>query len=90
MRQGSNQRIQSTSADMTKLAMVKIYRQLDKKRARIVLTVHDEIIIEATEAYTEKARSIMKSSMESAAQELLPRMGQYVRVDVNVTDRYDK
>jgi DNA polymerase-1 len=90
MRQGSNQPIQSTSADITKLAMLKIYQNMDYSKARIVLTVHDELLIESVKSYAETAARIMKESMEGAAQEILTTMGKYVIVDVEQSERYSK
>ncbi len=90
MRQGSNQPIQSTSADITKLAMLKIYQNMDYSKARIVLTVHDELLIESVKSYEETAARIMKESMEGAAQEILTTMGKYVIVDVESGERYSK
>lgn len=90
MREGSNHPIQSSSADMTKLAMLNIWRNLDFNRARMVLCVHDEIVIETTDRYAETAAKIMADGMNSAARTVLPIMGQYVNVKVSTSDRYDK
>lgn len=90
MREASNQPMQSTCVDMMKLAMLDIYQRMDYNRARIVLTVHDELVIESTERYADTAAEIMRSAMENAARQLLPIMGQYVKVDVGISDKYDK
>jgi DNA polymerase I-like protein with 3'-5' exonuclease and polymerase domains len=90
MRQGSNQPIQSTSADITKLAMLKIYQNMDYSKARIVLSVHDELLIESVQSYADTAAEIMKKSMEGSAQEILTTMGKYVIVDVEQSGRYSK
>lgn len=89
-REGSNQRIQSTSADMTKTAMVYCYEKLDKKQARIILSVHDELVIESTNSYVETARKIMKESMERAARDMLPNLGHTVVIEPAISERYDK
>lgn len=89
-REGSNQRIQSTSADMTKRAMLYCFQELDKGKARIILSVHDELVIESTMSYTENAARIMKQGMERAARELLPRLGHTVIIDPSISERYDK
>jgi DNA polymerase I-like protein with 3'-5' exonuclease and polymerase domains len=73
-----------------KLAMRDIFCQLDIKRARMIWTVHDELIIEATDGYVHTASAIMKSCMEKAAQQLLPVMGTNVKVVVNVSQCYNK
>jgi DNA polymerase-1 len=58
-----NQPIQSSSADMTKLAMVRTQRALDPQRARIAITVHDELVIEADLDYAEEAAALTKAAM---------------------------
>jgi DNA polymerase I-like protein with 3'-5' exonuclease and polymerase domains len=90
MRQGSNQRIQSSSADLTKMALRYAYEALDPKKERIVLTVHDEIVIESIVSYKETAKRILKESMEKPALEMFPRMGKYIIVDVKESTCYDK
>lgn len=89
-REGSNQRIQSTSADMTKLAMIYCHNQLDRKSGRIILSIHDEIVLEAKDHYVETARIILKNSMELAAREMLPILGKTVKINPQVSTRYDK
>jgi DNA polymerase-1 len=89
-REGSNQRIQSTSADMTKLAMIKCFERLDRRKARIILSIHDEIVLESSTSYAETAAQILKESMEKAAQELLPVLGHTVIVHPAISERYDK
>lgn len=89
-REGKNAPIQMTSATMTKRAMQLTYNRLDKKRGRILLAVHDEIVLEASEKYTDTAKQILKESMEQAGQETMPRMGKYVVISPDVSKRYDK
>jgi len=72
MREGMNQPIQSSSADMTKLAMVRTQRALDRQRARIAITVHDELVIEADLDYAEEAAALTKEAMEGAGYLLFP------------------
>lgn len=82
-REGSNAPIQSTSADMTKKAMVYIHNKLDKKRARIIISVHDELVIETSKKYADTAAEIMKWGMEQAARDLLPMLGHTVEVEID-------
>jgi hypothetical protein len=89
-REASNAPIQGACADIVKLAMIKIHKQLNPKHARIILTVHDELIIECDTRHVTEASAIMKWGMESAAQDLLPIMGKNVIVSVNVSQKYDK
>ncbi len=63
-----NTPIQGTAADIMKIAMIKVYQEIQKRglHSKIVLQVHDEMMIEALEEEKEEIREIMKQSMESA------------------------
>lgn len=64
-----NMPIQGTAADIIKLAMVRVHRRLSEEgmQARLILQVHDELIVEAPEAEAERAAALLKEEMESAA-----------------------
>lgn len=64
-----NTPIQGTAADIIKIAMVKANQALKKEGldAKIILQIHDEIIIEASLADADRAEEILKESMETAA-----------------------
>lgn len=89
-REASNFPVQSLSAHMTKLALIYTHRGLDLKKARIVSTVHDEILVESITSYAYQAAEILKEAMERAANEVLIRMGKEVHVKPDISDRYDK
>jgi DNA polymerase I-like protein with 3'-5' exonuclease and polymerase domains len=89
-REAMNFPIQALSASMVKLALINTHNRLDLKRGRIVSTVHDEIIVEASDAYAETAAQILKEEMEKAAQEVLPNLGSTVEVAPAISDKYDK
>lgn len=89
-REAMNFPIQALSASMVKLALINTHNRLDLKRGRIVSTVHDEIIVEASDTYAETAAQILKEEMEKAAQEVLPNLGKTVTVDPAISDKYDK
>lgn len=89
-REASNFPIQALSATMVKLALIKTFERLDMKRAVIVSTVHDEIIVESTAEYAEEARLILKEAMEESAREVLPNLGSTVVVDPAISMKYDK
>ena len=57
-----NMPIQGTAADIIKIAMVKVFARLRKENmeTRLILQVHDELILEAPENEAEKALSILK------------------------------
>ena len=61
-----NTPIQGTAADIMKIAMNKVFDGIKKLDAKIVLQVHDELILEVKEEQKEEAKEILKSSMENA------------------------
>ena len=68
-RAAMNTPIQGTAADIMKIAMIKVYKELQKQglEAKIVLQVHDEMMIEAPICEVDKVEKILKSNMETAA-----------------------
>lgn len=75
-----NMPIQGTAADIIKIAMVRVYNRLkaENMEARLILQVHDELIVEAPENEIEKAAAILSEEMENACQ-----MKVRLRADVN-------
>ena len=67
-RASMNMPLQGSSADIIKIAMVKVYNRLKKEcpDAKLILQVHDELIIDAKELDAEKASKILKEEMENA------------------------
>lgn len=67
-RAAMNTPIQGTAADIMKIAMIKVQQEIQKRglQSKIVLQVHDEMMIEAVEEEKEEIKEIMKQSMESA------------------------
>lgn len=63
-----NMPIQGTAADIIKIAMVKVDKRLEAEnmKARLILQVHDELIVEAPENEAEKALAIVTEEMENA------------------------
>jgi DNA polymerase-1 len=63
-----NMPIQGTAADIIKIAMVKVDERLAKEKmeAKLILQVHDELIVEAPENEAEKALEIVTEEMENA------------------------
>jgi DNA polymerase-1 len=64
-RMATNAPIQGTAADILKLAMIALDARLDQRVARMLLTVHDEIVIEATESEATEVAEIVKDAMEN-------------------------
>jgi len=69
-----NTPIQGSAADIIKLAMVNVYRELKKGgfRSSLILQVHDELIIEAYEDEIEQVTKILTQCMENAAKLSVP------------------
>ena len=65
-----NMPIQGTAADIIKIAMIRVYDRLKKEnmRSRLILQVHDELIVEAPEDEAEKAASLLSEEMENAVE----------------------
>ncbi len=65
-----NMPIQGTAADIIKIAMIRVYDRLKKEnmRSRLILQVHDELIVEAPEDEAEKAAKLLSEEMEHAVE----------------------
>ena len=61
--------IQGTAADIIKFAMIRVSDRLAAEglQARLILQVHDELIVEAPAAEAERAAAVLKEEMEAAA-----------------------
>ena len=64
-----NTPIQGTSADIIKLAMIKVYNRLKSEMlaAKLILHVHDELIVECPIDEVDKITTLLTEEMESAA-----------------------
>ncbi len=64
-----NSPIQGTAADIMKIAMIKTWRRLKEAglESRLILQVHDELVIETKESEVEQVREILYDSMKHAA-----------------------
>ena len=64
-----NTPIQGTAADIIKIAMIRVFDRLRKEcpEARLILQVHDELIVECPEEKEEVASAILREEMEAAA-----------------------
>ena len=65
-----NMPIQGTAADIIKIAMIKVFNRLKSENleSRLILQVHDELIVEAPENEAEQASKIIREEMQAAAQ----------------------
>ena len=75
-----NMPIQGTAADIIKLAMISVYHALKKEglKGRLILQVHDELIVECPEDEKERVGEIVRNCMENVAALSVP-----LAVDVN-------
>ena len=73
-RAAMNTPIQGTAADIMKIAMINVYKELKNRglKSKIVLQVHDEMMIETPEDEIEDVKRIMKKCMESAIELKVP------------------
>ena len=71
-RTAMNSPIQGTAADLIKLAMVRIDRKLAPFRAKMLLQVHDELVLEAPPEEIDEVRSLVKTEMENVMELKVP------------------
>ncbi len=80
-----NTPIQGTAADIIKIAMIRVHSGLQARRfsAKILLQVHDELVLEAPKGEIEATAILVRQEMEGAAALRVP-----LRVDLNVADNW--
>jgi len=80
-----NSPIQGTAADIMKIAMIGVNQKLkeNQMKSRLVLQVHDELLIEAHKSEVEQVKEILKYEMEHAASLLVP-----LDVDMHVGENW--
>ena len=73
-RAAMNTPVQGTAADIMKIAMIKVFNELKNRnmQAKIVLQVHDEMMLEVPVKEKEEIKKIIKEAMESAASLKVP------------------
>ena len=76
-----NSPIQGAAADIIKIAMVRVHEELKKAglQARLILQVHDELMVEAPEAEADQAQEILRRCMENVAELKVP-----LKTDISV------
>jgi DNA polymerase-1 len=74
LRAAANAPIQGSSADIIKLAMVSLHRALRERHlpARLLLQVHDELVLEVAPEAIDEVRELTRTTMEQAVQLLVP------------------
>ena len=80
-----NSPIQGTAADIIKIAMVHVHDRLQKEglASRLLLQVHDELLIEAYEPELDEVQNILKEEMEHAAELKVP-----LEIDMHTGDNW--
>jgi DNA polymerase-1 len=75
-----NAPIQGTAADIIKIAMIRVNNRLksESMKSKLILQVHDELLIEAHKDEVEKVKEILKEEMQGAAKLLVP-----LEIDMN-------
>ena len=68
-----NTPVQGSAADIIKIAMVNVFRRLEDEglKSKLILQVHDELIIDALKSEKEQVKIILKKEMENAAKLLV-------------------
>ena len=63
-----NTPIQGSAADIIKIAMVKVYNELKKRnlKSKLIIQIHDELVVDTAEDELEKVKELMKDLMENS------------------------
>lgn len=67
-----NMPLQGSAADIIKIAMLNVARALKGMKSKLILQIHDELIVEADDGEVEAVKRIVKESMENAVQLNVP------------------
>jgi DNA polymerase-1 len=80
-----NMPVQGSAADIIKIAMVRVHKRLKDEglKSRLILQVHDELLIEAEKTEVERVKLIMTEEMENAVSIAVP-----LEVDVHVGETW--
>lgn len=82
-RMALNTPIQGTSADIIKKAMVEVHKKIKEKnlKSKMILQIHDELVIDTKKDELEEIRTILKETMENTYKLNVP-----LKVDINIGD----
>jgi DNA polymerase-1 len=84
-RMAMNTPIQGSAADIIKIAMIKVYNELKERKlkSRLILQVHDELIVETHKSELQEVKKLVKDCMESAYELSVP-----LTVDISSGDSW--
>ncbi len=82
-RAAMNAPLQGTAADIIKIAMVNVSEKLKGMKSKLVLQVHDELVIDAAKDEVDKVKDILKTEMENAVKLSVP-----LDVDISVGNNW--
>ena len=74
-----NTPVQGSAADIIKIAMIRLDRQLEPFNARLLLQVHDELVIESDHGCADQVADLTRTIMEKATQLCVP-----LKVDIGI------
>jgi DNA polymerase-1 len=82
-RMALNTPIQGTSADIIKKAMVEVHKKFQEKnlKSKMILQIHDELVIDTNKEELEEVKNILKETMENTYKLNVP-----LKVDINIGD----
>lgn len=83
LRAAANAPIQGSSADLIKIAMVKLHQVLGDRAARILLQVHDELVLEMPQEEWQSLELTIRETMESALKLSIP-----LKVDIHAGENW--
>ncbi|WP_296647160.1 DNA polymerase I [Romboutsia sp. 13368] len=84
-RAAMNAPIQGSAADIIKIAMINVYKKLEENnmKSKLILQVHDELIVEAVDSELDLVKKIVKDEMENAVS-----LDVNLDVDLNIGDSW--
>ncbi|MFC1617008.1 DNA polymerase I [Candidatus Margulisiibacteriota bacterium] len=80
-----NTRVQGTSADIIKIAMIRIQKELEEKayKSKMIIQVHDELVFDVVKEEKEEMIKLVKNHMENVAKYKVP-----LNVDISIGDNW--
>lgn len=84
-RMAINTPVQGTAAEILKLAMIELHKKLPAESAKLILTIHDELIVEVKTGQAKKVAKIMREIMENEVKLCVP-----VEVEVGIGSNWDE